>query len=169
MLRFIHGSVAKVFKVMLNRDAVAVDGPDTAVPGADSDRAGARDRIVGSIGFSGAVTGTVYLHLGLPFARSCTCELLGMTPSELADMGDEALNDAVAEVTNMVAGGFKNHLCDCGFPCLLTLPSILRGTRFHVAPISSATRFIAHFDCTGHRICVEIFMGDGDPAQPGQP
>jgi chemotaxis protein CheX len=169
MRQFTHSSVCKVFKVMLNREAVPAESPDSPVSGADADRTGTRDRIVGTIGFSGTVTGTVYLHLDLPFARSCTCELLGMSESELADMGDEALNDAIAEVTNMVAGGFKNHLCDCGFPCLLTLPSILRGTRFHIAPISSTTRYISHFRCGGDAIAVEIFIGNGEDAQPRRP
>jgi chemotaxis protein CheX len=166
MRQFIQSSVSKVFKVMLSREAVPAEGPVPSVPGADADRTGTRDRIVGTIGFIGTVTGTVYLHLDLPFAKSCTCDILGMTESDLADLGDEALNDAIAEVTNMVAGGFKNHLCDRGFPCLLTLPSILRGTRFHVAPISSATRHISHFRSGGDAIAVEVFIGNGDEAKP---
>lgn len=162
---FIAGSVGNVFKVMLSMDALAVDLPvdDAALEGVGKPVRIPHDRIVGSIGFNGEVTGSVFLHFELPFASACTCHLLGMTESELAEAGSECLNDAVAEITNMTAGGFKNALCDRGFPCMLTLPSVLRGSSFYVAPVSSAARHVSHFDCGGHRVTAEIFIKSNDP------
>jgi chemotaxis protein CheX len=91
-----------------------------------------------------------------------TSQLLGMTDAELDEAGDEPVNDAVGELTNMTVGSFKNGLCDAGYPCMLTIPSILRGSNFCVEPISSAQRHIFRFDCAGHRVVTDILMKTGE-------
>jgi len=81
-----------------------------------------------------------------------------MTEAELDEAGDEVINDAIGELTNMTVGGFKNGLCDAGHPCKLTIPSILRGTNFSIEPISSAMRHVYHFDCEEHQVVADILM-----------
>ncbi len=66
------------------------------------------------------------------------------------------VKDVVGEITNMIVGGFKNALCDLGFPCKLTLPTIVRGDRLAIATLKSATRHIFRFDCSGHRLIADI-------------
>jgi chemotaxis protein CheX len=85
-----------------------------------------------------------------------------MTEAELDEAGDEVINDAIGELTNMTVGGFKNALCDAGFPCKLTIPSILRGSNFSVEPISTASRYIFSFDCTGHKVVADILLKVGE-------
>jgi chemotaxis protein CheX len=114
--------------------------------------------VVGTVGFIGEANGLVYLHFDLAYARNCTKQLLGMSESELDEAGDEVINDAIGELTNMTVGGFKNGLCDAGHPCKLTIPSILRGTNFSIEPISSAIRHVYHFDCEEHQIVADILM-----------
>ena len=70
----------------------------------------------------------------------------------------EVMNDAIGELTNMTVGSFKNGLCDAGYPCKLTIPSILHGSNFTIEPISSVTRHIYNFDCGGHRIIADVLM-----------
>ncbi len=166
--KLIAGSVGNVFRVMLSQETLPVEGTDDpeAAAGIGKPVVVPHDRIVGSIGFNGDATGSVFLHFELPFARACTRHLLGMSEEELAEAGNECLNDAIAEITNMTAGGFKNGLCDLGYPCLLTLPSILRGSSFYVAPVSFAARHVAHFDCGGHRVTAEIFIKSADRDTP---
>jgi len=72
------------------------------------------------------------------------------------------INDAIGEMTNMTVGSFKNGLCDAGFPCKLTIPSILRGSNFCIEPISSAQRFIYGFESAGHRIVTDILLKTGE-------
>jgi chemotaxis protein CheX len=117
-----------------------------------------RPQVVGTVGFVGDANGLIYLHLDLAFARICTSHLLGMTEAELDDANDEAVNDAIGEITNMTVGSFKNGLCDCGYPCKLTIPSIVRGSNFIIEPISSATRHIYYFDCEQHRVVADILI-----------
>jgi chemotaxis protein CheX len=118
--------------------------------------------IVGAVGFIGSINGLLYLYLDLPFARLCTSHMLGMTERELEEAGDEVINDAIGEITNMTVGSFKNGLCDAGYPCTLTIPSILRGSCFSIEPISSVVRQTYCFECAGHRVVADILIKDGE-------
>jgi chemotaxis protein CheX len=155
-------AVGDVFKTMLGREPVL-----TPVAGANLDQVwpvqsplagNPRPHVVGTVGFIGDANGLIYLYLDIGFARHCTCQLLGMTEAELEAAGDEVMNDAIGELTNMTVGSFKNGLCDAGYPCKLTIPSILHGSNFTIEPISSVTRLIYHFDCGGHRIIADVLM-----------
>ncbi len=162
----INRAVSDVFKTMLARDAKLA--PATSAPKGEpwppmrSSSEGARPHVVGTVGFIGDVNGLIYVYLDLAFARLATCHLLGMTEAELEEAGDEVINDAIGELTNMTVGGFKNSLCDAGYPCKLTIPSILRGSNFCIEPISSATRHTYYFDCAGHRVVTDILMKIGE-------
>jgi len=154
---YINRAVTDVFKTMLGREPtfsspVGRVGPTAALV------ANTRPQVVGTVGFVGDINGLIYLHLDLGFAKICTCHLLGMSLGELEEAGDEVINDAIGELTNMTVGGFKNGLCDAGYPCKLTIPSILRGTNFSIEPVSSAVRHVYHFDCAEHRVIADILM-----------
>jgi len=160
---YINHAVTDVFKTMLGRVPIfsaAVDTPGKIVRvGVDNH---SRPQVVGTVGFIGDINGLIYLHLDLAFARICTCHLLGMSEAELDEAGDEVINDAVGELTNMTVGGFKNGLCDAGYPCMLTIPSILRGTNFSIESVSSAVRHVYHFDCAEHRVIADILIKHTD-------
>jgi chemotaxis protein CheX len=158
-------AVGAVFKTMLGRSAQLCpkshQGEVTTSPPVPSEPS-SKVQVVGTVGFLGDLSGLIYLHFDLEFARLSTCHLLGMTAAELEEAGDEVINDAIGEITNMTVGSFKNALCDAGFPCKLTIPSILRGSNFCVEPISSAQRHIYRFDCGGSIIVADILMKVGD-------
>ena len=158
MRSHINRAVRDVFKIMLGRD------PTCSVPGEPGAGGGLppvdshRPQIVGTVGFVGELNGLIYLHFDLAFARSSTRHLLGMTDAELDAAGDSVVNDAIGELTNMTVGSFKNGLCDCGYPCKLTIPTIVRGSNFVIEPISSATRHVYYFDCQEHRVVADILI-----------
>jgi chemotaxis protein CheX len=155
---YITRAVGDVFKTMLGREPSFTSHSErlegTPLPPVETPQ----PQIVGTVGFVGDINGLIYLHLDLSFARICTCHLLGMTDAELDENGDDVINDAIGEITNMTVGSFKNGLCDCGFPCKLTIPSIVRGSNFIIEPISSATRHIFHFHCDQHRVVADILI-----------
>lgn len=113
-------------------------------------------QLISNVGFVGDANGVVYLCLSEDFARHATGKMLGMSSGELEKQGLVAVKDALAEITNMMAGGFKNRLCDIGYPCKLTLPTILRGLNLQVSAIKSATRHIFEFECQGHKFVADI-------------
>ena len=155
---YINRAVGDVFKTMLGREPSFSVHPElraiVAAPAPDHHR----PQVVGTVGFVGDINGLIYLHLDLAFARVCTCHLLGMTEAELDEAGDDTINDAIGELTNMTVGSFKNGLCDSGYPCKLTIPSIVRGSNFIIEPISSATRHIYYFNCEEHRVIADILI-----------
>jgi len=154
-------AVNDVFKIMLGREAsftsLKAQGEDGSALAEQ-----VMPHVVGIVGFIGDANGLIYLYLDQSFARRCTCQMLGMTEAELEEAGDEVINDAIGELTNMTVGSFKNGLCDSGFPCKLTIPSILRGSNFIIEPISSVERYIYNFECGGHRVVADILLKIGD-------
>ncbi len=159
---YINRAVSDVFKTMLGREPRFSKQTPRGEGEPRTDSEGHRPQVVGTVGFIGDINGLIYLHLDLTFARLCTCHLLGMDEAELDEAGDEVINDAIGELTNMIVGSFKNGLCDAGYPCRLTIPSILRGSNFTIEPISEAVRHIYYFDCAEHRVVADILMKSED-------
>ena len=159
-------ALGDVFKTMLARkirlQAVGSDSEDSRWPPLPPPPPAAPPHVVGTVGFLGEINGLIYLYFDEGLAAENAGTLLGMTKEELAESGEDAVNDAIGEITNMVVGGFKNSFCDAGYPCKLTIPSILRGRNFCIEPISSAQRYIYHFECDGHRVVADILMKEED-------
>ena len=151
-------AAANVFETMLRRPitltGIVEPGSRAALARPDHPDA----QVVGIVGFLGEVNGLIHLYFENTFAVECTGLLLGLTAAEAAQAGDETVNDAIGELSNMIVGGFKSGLCDSGLPCKLTVPSILRASDFRIEATRSATRLIYLFDCSGRRVVAEIVM-----------
>jgi len=158
----INRAVQDVFKTMLRRGAVPVEserGHDaTPWPPISMRRRPEIPLIVGMVGFIGDVGGFTYVYFEEPFAKQCVGSMLGVSHEEAAALSEADIKDAIGELTNMIVGSFKNGLCDSGFPCKLTIPSILIGCDFCVVPTSTAERYIYVFDCGGNRLVADILM-----------
>jgi chemotaxis protein CheX len=141
-------AVARAFDTMLNLK-VAAEPADVAVWNGEP-------HVAGSVGFIGRLTGVVYIYSTASFARRITCQLLGLTDEEIE--GEEMVNDAIGELTNMVVGQIKSQLSDRGMPCVLTIPSIVRGSHFVVEAVTSTTRRVSTFRCGEHRLAVETLI-----------
>ena len=145
-------AVKNVCTKMLKRDALFVEKGTPGTQNSFKDR----PHVFGSVGFLGKVDGVVYLCIPDDFAIDAACRVLGMSPGEIAMSEDGTLKDIVGEITNTTVGGFKNALCDVGFPCKLTLPTIMRGEHLSISSLKGAERHIFHFDCAGHRLVADI-------------
>lgn len=145
-------AVKNVCAIMLKRDASFVERS------AEAAYAGFKDKphVFGSVGFVGVIDGIVYLCIPDDFAQEAAAQVLGMSAAEVEMSGDSAVKDVIGEITNMTVGGFKNALCNIGFPCKLTLPTIVRGDNLAVSSLKGAERHTFHFDCAGHRLIADI-------------
>ncbi len=151
-------AVQAVFKTMIGKTAKPVPHfADTSVHAVALDQV----HVVGTAGMVGAINGLIYLYFELNFAKLCAGRLLSLSPREIEQAGDETVNDAVGELTNMTVGTFKNQLSERGFPCRLTIPSILRGREFTITPIKSAVRHIYRFDIDGHSLTADLLVESG--------
>ena len=116
--------------------------------------------IAACVGYLGDVKGLVYIILENDFAITLSASLLGLEKSEVEEEGDELINDAVGEISNMITGTFKNQMSDKGFQCNLTVPSILRGEKITIDSPASETvdRFFFRFESHGREVVLDIVM-----------
>jgi chemotaxis protein CheX len=121
--------------------------------------------LASSVGFIGKVTGVVYIYATADFARDITRTMTGLSDAEI-DSDEIMVNDAMGEVANMVVGNLKATLVDCGMACVLTIPSIVRGSNFSIEAISSTTRRVLCFRCKdSHNLVVEILIKPEEPTE----
>lgn len=113
--------------------------------------------VVGSIGFVGEANGVVYIYMHQAIAFQIASAMTGMGVDELASEF-EIVKDVVGEISNMTIGGFKNGICDLGFNCRVTLPTVLRGSQMEVDSVQSARRETFHFEFEGQPIVMDLFI-----------
>jgi chemotaxis protein CheX len=151
--KLIGSAALEVFSTMLSIDLSPCSPDVNAATG--------EIHIASSVGFIGKLTGVVYLYSTNSLARRLTRSLLGMAPTEA--VGNEMVNDAMGELTNMVVGHLKSRLSDRGMPCVLTIPSIVRGNQFCIEPVSSTERRVFAFRCEAHQLVVEVLLKPCSP------
>lgn len=118
--------------------------------------------IASAVGFIGTVNGVLYLYFSEAFAKDLACNFLGMNMEELEEEGPEVVSDSLGELANMTAGTFKNQMCDKGFNCKLTIPSILRGQNFTIESTSSVLRKVYRFKVKDTVFAVDLLMKPGE-------
>lgn len=118
-------ALAKTFQTMLSMKLESID-VNTA-PVFESEHA------LGTIGFPGKATGSVYLRLGVETANLIAARIVGLEPSALA--GANEVNDAVGELLNMITGNFKSNLCDAGLDCRLQPPQVTQTSQFNTPKV----------------------------------
>lgn len=96
--------------------------------------------VVAAVGFCGEIDGVAYIYFSDDLAQRITERFLGMEREEV-EGNPEVVNDALGELANMVVGGYKNQLCDIGYNCRLTVPSIVRGSAFSIETATEVCRY----------------------------
>jgi chemotaxis protein CheX len=147
-LDLIGSAVEEVFNTMLNTKA---EREPTGNGGAE-----AGPQVVGSVCFIGQLSGVVCIWTSQEHANHITCQLLGLGATD--ERTDEMVNDAFGEVTNMVGGHFKSRLTDRGYPCRLSIPSIVRGSQLVIESVTDTQRMVANFRCGSFPLMVELII-----------
>ncbi len=153
MATLVTSAVTKVFSTMLSYSVNS--SPSASLPNAGSG-SGSSMHVAGGVGFGGDVTGVVYVVVAAGFAREITCRLLGIGDSEIES--ESMVNDAIGELANMVVGQIKSQLCDRGMPCVLTIPSIVRGSNFSLEGCSTDEHKAYRFLCANQQLSVEVLV-----------
>ena len=123
----------------------------------------AQPHVFGCVGFVGKVDGVVHLCITRDFAIHAASTLLGMTEAELQSDQD-TVKDVVGEITNMTVGTFKNGICDLGFQCKVTLPTVLRGSQLKVESTANAKRWTFDFTVMDRPFVADLFIQDDNSA-----
>lgn len=83
--------------------------------------------VTGAIGLSGKVNGIVYTAYSEGLSKHVAEKILG------GAAGEQDVLDVVAELTNMITGNLKSTLCDMGYNCTLSIPSVMQGDEISVS------------------------------------
>jgi len=151
----VTGAVTELFSTMLSMNML----PASLEPGFGNGEA----HIAGAVGFVGKLSGMVYVFTTVSFARRITATLLGLQEAEIE--GDEMINDAMGEMANMLVGQMKSQLSDRGMPCVLTIPSVVRGSNFSVEATTSTEGHIFSFVSGENRIFIQVLLKPSEASQ----
>lgn len=150
-------SIENVFQTMLHEEIKFLQRAGTTEVSHGTEAS----EVMGCVGFAGEINGLVYLRFSKPFAAHATSRVLGLEPADVEEAGPEVVSDAIGELANMAAGGFKNVFCDLGHPCMLTLPTVVSGDHLAVTTVKDASRHVFLFESRGERVIVDVQMKDG--------
>lgn len=163
--KMVDDSVAKVFDTMMSTKStlfVAHNNGEAPAKSHPKLKIGAEQMmVVGMIGFLGSMKGVIYIYMDDVTAITLTSTFLGLEKSELKGNHD-TINDALGELSNMISGTFKNQICDRGFNCQLTVPSILRANNFTIEPLAGALHRMYQFEIFDSAMGLELVMTEGD-------
>ena len=145
---FIINAMNEVFEMMLSMSLNVVD--ESSVIPLNG------DKLMGSVSFAGKASGSINIHIGGIFAKTITAKMLGMTTDEIES--NEEIHDVIGETSNMVGGSLKSRLCDSGFPCALSIPSVTSGGSFHVESKDWQFHEKILMENNNQFVIVEVFM-----------
>ncbi len=118
---FLSNSTNEIFDTMLSMEVEAIDTEQSLIENIN--------KIVGSVGFAGDVSGCMNIHVNNDLAKIITGNMLGEDPE---DVGKEEIIDVVGELSNMIGGDVKSRLCDADLPCSLSIPTTTIGKNFTI-------------------------------------
>jgi chemotaxis protein CheX len=108
----LDSAVAEVFDMMLDRGCAPLE--------AEFD---ADERITARICFSGSLSGECLVYASATMALITAEALLG----PVSGTSDPIVEDAVGELCNMIAGGWKSKLNSRQATCFISVPAVSRG------------------------------------------
>jgi len=113
-----------------------------------------RTHVVSTIGFAGSANGLVTFGCSRDAAREITGILLGIDPGDV----NGELADAIGEMTNMIAGSFRNRMAERNSAWALTTPFSTIGDDFSTVYATGATRIVCPFAMGPHELFVELVI-----------
>jgi chemotaxis protein CheX len=116
----------EVFELMLSCQL-------TASPNAEEPR---RD-VTAMVGLAGQLCGVLSVCCDEKAAVRMTSMMLGVT----VDKTGPEVADALGEISNMVAGNFKNKIAGLGDGCMLSPPTVITGSDYNLHPLADSPGF----------------------------
>jgi len=139
----IDSAVSEVFGMMLGMQSSVADS--CPMPGPEK-------QVSAIVGFAGPMTGSCIIQMAEHTALKVTGAMMGATMTEL----DNSVKDAIGEVCNMVAGGWKNRLPLVAATCMLSVPTVVTGESYDVHHAPHVCKFTRHYSFDGACMSVTI-------------
>jgi len=136
----------------------------TALPSYERDRSGPtapEAELLGIIGVTGGMVGTVTFGTSMHTARALLGRMLGKRCPDPALLTDEDLADGVGELVNLVAGSGKGSVAaSTGLRLDISVPTVLKGTGVRFTPDRWPVAVLP-FETPDGKFCVEIVLVPG--------
>jgi chemotaxis protein CheX len=113
----------EIFTTMLGQRVASLDRRTTEAP-----------HVSALVGLAGDFSGVITLHFSEEAACKVASGILGMNLTKLDDM----VRDAIAEMANMVAGGFKKALSRDREMFKVSIPSVIQGLSYNTRGSSNS-------------------------------
>jgi chemotaxis protein CheX len=147
-------TVKEIFDMMFGLDIRPVD----LLP-EDQDQTEPDERTA-IVGFSGSLRGSCQLRISRIAAQSIASAMLGGPPT---DVSDESLNDALGELCNMLAGGWKNGIPDLSARCALSSPTIISGCDYKIYMAKPSSKLCRTYQFGPHSLHLTLYREDSAP------
>lgn len=149
-MRLIDETVAEVYGMMLGLETAVV--PEGRV--IDESAGNWRTAIVG---FSGTLRGSCEIRMDAMAARMVMSAMLGEPMDDTPiDEQDGSVSDAVGEICNMVAGGWKNRIPSLASSCALSPPTIISGRDYVVKLGTPSIKFARTYTFAGQTMQITM-------------
>ncbi len=119
--------------------------------------------ISGIIGLAGEVIGSVVLS----FPRATACKVVSKFLGDKKVTLDAEAQDAVGELTNMVAGGAKRDLAAHHLGFKIGIPNVVVGQGHAVVRPKNVPTVCVHFDSSEGPFVLEVCLKRADGSDPG--
>ena len=145
-------AVAEIFTMMLSLDIKAVEGPTSDLPPSEQDERTA------FVGFSGAMRGSCQVRMRPAGARLIASAMLGGAP--IAEDDEDSISDALGEMCNMLAGGWKNGIPELSAACTLSPPTVISGQDYKVHVRKASVKLARTYLFEGHALYLILHCED---------
>lgn len=150
-------AVIEIFAMMFNFEIMPIDALPSHLPSAEPD---GRTAIVG---FSGPMRGSCQIQISSVAAKSIASAMLGGIPVE---EDDDSINDALGELCNMLAGGWKNSVPELSAECVLTPPTVISGHDYRVYSRRPSADLVRTYQFNTHTLHLTLHCEENEPPRP---
>jgi chemotaxis protein CheX len=140
----LEAALQEIFSVMFKEKAEIVDHAHNL----DS------PHISSVVGFTGRLSGLLALHFSADMACRMASRLLGTAVTQ----PDENVRDAVAELSNMLAGGLKKRLSGTDNMFKISIPTVIVGMEYSMHPPANSRQVWLGVDTGSCRFRIRIVL-----------
>jgi len=148
-------TVVEIFSMMFGFDIKVAEHSGVDLPLTDLDERTA------FVGFSGAMRGSCQIRISSLGATSIASAMLG---GASMDEDDDSINDALGELCNMLAGGWKNGIPELSSECALSPPTVISGQDYKVHVRKPSVSLFRTYHFGAHAFYLALHCEDIDPA-----
>jgi chemotaxis protein CheX len=118
---------------------------------------GEGDERTAIVGYSGAMRGCCEVQMNQGAATAVATAMLGGTLTE----DEESLDDAVGEIANMIAGGWKDRISALSSDCNISPPTVITGRAYKVHMSRPSLKMMRCYCFSGHHIFLTLRREEG--------